>query len=81
LEIVVDAQGELTGSYFSAKDGAKYEVKGKVGPAPHAVQFGVRFPRSEQIYQGFLFTGDLSAIAGVSRFGDRETGFYAMRKD
>jgi hypothetical protein len=81
LEIVVDAQGELTGFYFSAKDGAKYEVKGKVGPAPHAVQFGVRFPRSEQIYQGFLFTGDLSAIAGVSRFGDRETGFYAIRKD
>ena len=81
LEISVDAQGELSGFYYSSKDGAKYEVKGKVGPAPHAVQFGVRFPRSEQIYQGFLFTGDLSAMAGVSRFGDRETGFYAVRKD
>lgn len=81
LEITVDPQGELVGSYFSAKDGAKYEVKGKVGPAPHAVQFGIRFPRSEQIYQGFLFTGDLAAIAGFSRFGDRETGFYAVRKD
>lgn len=80
LEIKADAQGEVSGAYYSSKDGAKYEVRGKTGPAPHSIQFGIRFPRSEQIYQGFIFTGDLEAIAGTSKFGDRETGFYAIRK-
>lgn len=80
LEIKVDAQGEVNGSYYSAKDGSKYEVRGRTGPAPHAIQFGIRFPRTEQIYQGFLFTGDLAAMAGTSKFGDRETAFYAIRK-
>lgn len=80
LEIKVDAQGEVSGAYYSAKDGAKYEVRGKIGPAPHSIQFGIRFPRSEQIYQGCIFTGDLGAIAGTSKFGDRETAFYAVRK-
>lgn len=80
LEIKVDSQGEVTGSYYSAKDGSKYDVRGKTGPSPHAIQFGIRFPRTEQIYQGCIFTGDLGAIAGTSRFGDRETSFYAIRK-
>jgi len=80
LEIKVDAQGEVNGAYYSAKDGTKYEVRGKTGPSPHSIQFGIRFPRSEQIYQGFIFTGDLEAIAGTSKFGDRETSFYAIRK-
>lgn len=80
LEIRVDSQGEVNGSYYSAKDGSKYEVRGKTGPAPHAIQFGIRFPRTEQIYQGCIFTGDLGAIAGTSKFGDRETAFYAIRK-
>ena len=80
LDLKVDSQGEVNGSYFSAKDGSKYEVRGKTGPAPHAIQFGIRFPRTEQIYQGCIFTGDLSAIAGTSKFGDRETAFYAIRK-
>jgi len=80
LEIKSDLAGEINGSYYSAKDGSKYEVRGRVGPAPHMIQFGIRFPRSEQIYQGCLFTGDLMAIAGTSKFGDRETGFYATRK-
>ena len=81
LTLKVDAEGQITGSYFSAKDGSKYEVRGRVGMPQHAVQFTVKFPRSEQTFTGWLFTGDAAALAGSSRFGERETGFYAVRTD
>jgi len=79
LSLLVMDDGEIKGKYFSDKDGASYEVQGRVGPQLHQIQFGIRFPRTEQIYQGFLFTGDGDAIAGTSKVGDRETGFYAKR--
>jgi hypothetical protein len=79
LTLKVDADGTLNGFYYSDKDGSKYEVRGRVGMPPHTVQFTVKFPRSEQLFTGWLFTGDAGAIAGSSRLGERETGFYAVR--
>src|SRR5439155_14711115 len=76
LHLQVGAGGEVTGAYYSDKDGQKYEVTGKVGPAPHAIQFRVQFPRTVQEFQGWMFTGNGAAITGVSRLQDRETGFY-----
>jgi hypothetical protein len=46
---------------------------------PHSVEFTVQFPRSEQTFKGWLFTGDARAITGSSRLGEREAGFYAVR--
>ena len=37
----VEGGGEVTGSFTSDKDGDKYEVKGKVGMQPNAVQFTI----------------------------------------
>jgi hypothetical protein len=79
LTLKVSADGEVTGDYFSDKDGQKYEVFGKVGTPRHAIQFTVKFPRVEQVFQGWLFTGDGAALTGSSRMQDRETGFYALR--
>lgn len=79
LQLDLGESGELVGKFISDKDGAAYPLMGRLGPQPHQVQFGIRFPRTEQIYQGFLFTGDADAIAGTSKVGDRETGFYAKR--
>jgi len=79
LKLEVAADGAVSGSYYSDKDGQKYDVEGKVGPAKHALQFTIRFPRSRQEFQGWMFTGDGKAITGSSRMQERETGFYATR--
>jgi hypothetical protein len=79
LKLQVTAEGDVTGSYYSDKDGSKYEVRGKVGSPAHSIRFTVVFPRSEQMFQGMLFTGDGKAMAGTSRIADREAAFYAVR--
>jgi hypothetical protein len=79
LKIEVAEDGAVTGSYYSDKDGRKYEVRGKVGSPAHSIRFTIVFPRSEQTFQGLLFTGDARAIAGTSRIADREAAFYATR--
>ena len=79
LTLAVKGDGAVTGDYFSDKDGQKYEVFGKIGPAKHTVQFTIKFPRTQQVYQGWMFTGDGRVLTGFSRLQDRETGFYAER--
>src|SRR6516162_1595920 len=82
LHLKVADNNEVTGSYYSGKDGRKYEVTGKVSSNPnHAIQFRITFPKSVQSFQGLMFTGDGRAIVGSSRLQDRETGFYAVRSD
>jgi hypothetical protein len=81
LHLKVAADGEVTGAYYSDKDGQKYEVEGKVGRPNHMIQFRVTFPRSMQHFQGWMFTGDGRAITGTSRLQERETGFYALRQE
>jgi len=81
IHLKVTDNGEVTGYYYSDKDGKKYEVDGKVGNPNHSIQFKVTFPRTLQFFHGFGFTGDGRAIAGSSRLQERETGFYAVRKE
>lgn len=79
LILKVEEDGKVSGSYYSDKDGSKYPVSGQIGTPKHAIQFAVKFPRSEEHFQGFLFTGDGQAITGTARLQGRETGFYAKR--
>ncbi len=79
LTLKVDDEGEVTGTYTSDKDGQNYEVKGKIGTQAHNIQFTVVFPRTEQTFQGWMFTGDGKAITGTTRLLEREAGFYAVR--
>ncbi len=79
LNLKVDEEGAVSGAYYSDKDGQKYEVHGRVGMPQHAIQFTIKFPRSEQTFQGFLFTGDGQYLTGSSRLAEREAGFYARR--
>jgi hypothetical protein len=79
LTLQVDDDGAVRGAYYSDKDGQKYEVRGKLGTPKHSIQFTVQFPRSEQTFQGWLFTGDGKALAGSSRLAEHEAGFYAVR--
>lgn len=79
VELQVKDDGEVTGSYFSDKDGQKYDVVGKIGTTKHAIQFVVKLPRTEQVFHAWLFTGNGLALAGYSKLQDREAGFYATR--
>jgi hypothetical protein len=79
LNLKVEDDGTVTGSYYSDKDGQKYEVSGKVGTPPHSIRFGIKFPQTEQTFQGWLFTGDARVLTGTSRLAEREAGFYAQR--
>jgi hypothetical protein len=81
LKLTVADDGEVSGDYYSDKDGQKYEVSGKVGTPNNSIQFKVTFPRTIQFFSGFMFTGDGRVIAGSSRLQERETGFYAIRVD
>jgi hypothetical protein len=79
LILKVGEDGSVSGSYYSDKDGAKYEVNGRIGMPKHTIRFTIKFPRSEQVFQGCLFTGDGQILTGTSRLQEREAGFYAKR--
>jgi hypothetical protein len=79
LVLKVENGGEISGSFYSDKDGEKYEVNGKVGMPVNTVQFTIKFPRVEETFQGWMFTGDARALTGYSRLVDHEQGFYAVR--
>ena len=79
VELAVDEDGDVTGHYFSDKDGERYKVTGKVLMPKHSIQFTVKFPRTEQVFRGWLFTGTGLALTGWSKMQDREAGFYAIR--
>ncbi len=73
--------GDVTGLFYSDKDGQKYDVKGKVGAVRHQINFTIKFPQSAGEYSGFMFTGDGKALAGTSKLRDRDTAFYAVRAE
>jgi len=79
LVLKVDDDGSVSGSYYSDKDGSKYDVRGKIGTPDYSIQFTVQFPRAEETFQGYLFTGDGKHLAGSSRMNDRDAGFFATR--
>jgi hypothetical protein len=81
LHLKVAPNGDVSGYYYSDKDGRKYEVEGKVGTPAHSIRFRITFPRTVQDFHGWLFTGDGRALTGYSRLQDRETGFYALRQE
>jgi hypothetical protein len=79
LKLKVEDDGTVSGAYYSDRDGQKYEVSGKIGTPQYSIQFTIKFPRSEQVFQGWLFTGDGQVLTGSSRLVGREAGFYAKR--
>jgi hypothetical protein len=81
LVLKVEDDKTVSGFYYSDRDGAKYDIYGQIGKPTHALQFTIKFPRAEQIFQGMMFTGDGRVIAGTSRLQERESGFYAVREE
>ncbi|MSR30929.1 MAG: hypothetical protein EXR99_05425 [Gemmataceae bacterium] len=79
LTLEVEKGGDVQGSFVSDKEGRKYEVGGKIGVPNHSIQFVIKYPQTEQLFSGFLFTGDGQVLSGSSKMESREAGFYALR--
>jgi hypothetical protein len=79
LSLRVDDAGNVNGEYTSEQSGRSYEVFGKTGTPKHSIQFTVKFPQSEQVFNGWMFTKDGRVIAGVTKMQEREFGFHAVR--
>lgn len=79
LVLQVDKKGTVNGGFYSDKDGRKYEVSGSVGTPNYSIRFTIRYPRSEESFHGYMFTGNAAAMAGTSGLNGRPAGFYALR--
>ena len=49
LVLHVENDGAVTGSYYSDKDGQKYDVRGRVGTPDYSIRFTVQFPRRTDV--------------------------------
>ena len=80
LTLEVSEEGDVSGTYVSDRDGQRYSVNGKVNASiKHSIQFTVRFPKTEQVFRGWMFTGNGTSITGWSKLQEREAGFHAVR--
>jgi hypothetical protein len=81
LTLGVSETGEVSGSFYSDRDGQKYDVKGKIGTPRHSINFRIKFPATEQEFTGMMFTGNGKLIAGTSKLAERESAFVAERTE
>jgi len=79
LRLKVNDENDVTGTFVTDLDGREYDVSGSVTKPSHKILFTIKFPRTEQAFEGYMFTGNGKAMAGVSKLEDREGGFYAVR--
>jgi hypothetical protein len=79
LRLKVNDENDISGTFVTDLDGREYEVSGSISKPLHKVLFTVKFPRTEQVFEGYMFTGNGKAIAGTSKLEEREGGFYALR--
>ena len=80
LELRVAADRQVSGRFRSEPNGTVYPVAGQVSAeTPQRATFTIKFPRTEQEYDAFLFTEGKSALTGSFLMGDRTFGFYATR--
>jgi ubiquinone/menaquinone biosynthesis C-methylase UbiE len=81
LELSVNEQGSVTGSFRSDQTGSSYRVSGQVAPeTPALVKFAITFPRSQQDFDGYLWSEGKGALAGTSTLVNRTFGFFAVRE-
>jgi hypothetical protein len=81
LELSVAADRTITGRFRSEANGTSYPVAGEVSAeTPQKATFTVKFPRTEQLYEAFLWTEGKNALAGSFKMLERDYGFVAVRE-
>lgn len=80
LDLEASEEGIVKGLFHSDLNGAVYPLEGRVGgPAPQQIKFSIRFPRSQQDFEGHLWTEGKTAITGTMTVVGRPYGFVAWR--
>jgi hypothetical protein len=81
LELRVDEARVISGQFRSEPNGTSYPIRGQVAAEPpYRATFTVKFPRTEQEFDAYLFTNGKWAIAGTFSMLDRTFGFFAVRE-
>jgi hypothetical protein len=81
LDLRVNNNAEVSGSFRSDTQGASYPVSGQVATEhQNKVTLNVKFPRSKGEFEGYLWTDGKGAIAGTFRLNERPFGFFAIRE-
>jgi hypothetical protein len=81
LELIVSDDRQITGHFRSEPGGNSYSVRGEVASdPPNKLTFTIKFPRTEQEYEGFLWTEGKWGLAGTFTMLDRRFGFFAVRE-
>jgi hypothetical protein len=81
LELIVSDDRQITGRFRSEPGGNSYSVRGEVASdPPNKLTFTIKFPRTEQEYEGFLWTEGKWGLAGTFTMIDRRFGFFAVRE-
>ena len=81
LELKVGPDGVVSGRFRSDLNGTAYPVSGQVAAEiPHKITFRVKFPRTQQDFEGYLWTDGKGALAGTLTMLDQAYGFFALRE-
>ena len=81
LDLSVDGEGTVSGSFRSEKNGTSYPVTGKTGEGtPRRIRFDIKFPRSLQSFDGLIWSEGKNVIAGTVAILDQPCSFVAIRE-
>jgi hypothetical protein len=81
LELEPGQGRQLHGRFRSEPGGTSYPVAGEVSPeVTNKASFTIKFPRTEQVYEAYLWTEGKNALAGSFQMLDRRFGFVAVRE-
>jgi hypothetical protein len=81
LDLSVDPNGMVSGQFRSDRNGSVYPVTGKVAAdLARKIEFTIQFPRSQQLYEGLLWTEEKNAFAGTVQILDHPYSFFAIRE-
>jgi hypothetical protein len=79
-DLIVNAQGDVTGKFLSAETQASYPITGEIGGVPNQIKLQVQFNNATQLIDAYLWTKDKSKIAGSFSLSDRKFGLMATRQ-
>ncbi|MFO0909111.1 MAG: biopolymer transporter ExbD [Isosphaeraceae bacterium] len=81
IELLVDEARVVTGTFRSEPNGTSYSLRGQVATEPPSkVTFTIKFPRTEQEYEVYLWSEGKSAWAGTFTMQGKTYGVFAVRE-
>jgi hypothetical protein len=81
LVIAVAADGAVTGTFRSDRNGSVYPVAGKVAAdLSRRIAFEIKFPRTRQSFDGLLWTEEKNVFAGTVEILEHPYSFIAVRE-